>query len=219
MKNLKLIHYFLIALGVIAIDQVMKYYIHQNMYLGQSEVVFGDWFKINYVTNPGMAFGITLGGAYGKVILTVFRLGAMFGIAWYIKSLIDKKAHAGFVLCVAFILGGAVGNLVDSVIYGLFDSNLIVTASENGGYEAPFTLFHGKVIDMFYLDIISGYYPEGLPFIGGDYYSFWPVFNVADAAIFCSVIVILFKQKIFFIEEEANANNPVLEERKEEEID
>lgn len=214
MKYLKLIHYFLIALGVIAIDQLVKYLIHQNMYLGQSEPVFGDWFKINYVTNPGMAFGMTLGGAYGKVILTVFRLGAMFGIAWYIHSLISKKAHAGFILCVAFILGGAVGNLVDSVIYAILDPELIVSASENGGVAAPFALFHGKVIDMFYLDIASGYYPDGLPIVGGDYYSFWPVFNIADAAIFCSVIVILIKQKVFFVEPETTT----LEEDKQEKV-
>ena len=201
MKNFKLIHYFLIALGVIVIDQAVKYYIHQTMYEGQSIPLLGDWFKINYVTNPGMAFGITLGGSYGKVILTIFRLFAMVGIAWYIKSLLDKKAHTGFILCVAFILGGAVGNLVDSVVYGFLDENLIVTAFENGGVGAPFTLFHGKVIDMFYIDIISGHYPNEIPFVGGDYYSFWPVFNIADAAIFCSVIVILIKQKIFFKEE------------------
>jgi len=201
MKNFKLIHYFLIALGVIAIDQVVKYYIHQTMYEGESFTVIGDWFKINYVTNPGMAFGITLGGAYGKVVLTLFRLGAMFGIGWYIKSLLDKKANPGFILCIAFILGGAVGNLVDSVFYGLLDPNLIVNAAENGGSSAPFALFNGKVIDMFYLDIISGYYPKDLPIIGGDYYSFWPVFNIADAAIFCSVIVILIKQKVFFVED------------------
>ncbi len=201
MKNFKLTHYFLIALGVILIDQLVKYFIHQNMYEGESITVFGDWFKINYVTNPGMAFGITLGGSYGKVILTVFRLFAMIGIAWYIKTLITNKSHTGFILCVAFILGGAVGNLVDSVVYGFFDTNLIVTAFENGGVEAPFALFHGKVIDMFYLDIISGYYPDWLPLMGGDYYSFWPVFNIADAAIFCSVIVIMIKQKVFFVEE------------------
>jgi signal peptidase II len=217
MKNLKLTHYFLIAIGVIFIDQVVKYLIHQNMYEGESITLLGDWFKINYVTNPGMAFGITLGGAYGKVILTVFRLGAMFGIAWYIKSLIDKKAHAGFILCIAFILGGAVGNLVDSVIYAILDTDLLVSPYDLGGTPAPFALFHGKVIDMFYLDIISGYYPEWLPGMGGDYYSFWPVFNVADAAIFCSVIVILVKQKVFFVEEEPEVNQLTVEEKKEEE--
>ena len=203
MKNLKLTHYFLIAFTVIVIDQIVKYLIHINMYEGQSITVFGDWFKINYVTNPGMAFGITLGGAYGKVILTVFRLGAMVGIAWYIYSLIKKNAHAGFILCIAFILGGAVGNLVDSVIYALLDVNLLVSSYDLGGTPAPFALFHGKVIDMFYLDIISGYYPDWVPFIGTNYYSFWPVFNIADASIFCSVIVILIKQKSFFIEDEA----------------
>ena len=216
MKNLKLQHYYFIALAVIVIDQIVKYIIHQNMYEGESITVFGEWFKINYVTNPGMAFGITLGGAYGKVILTVFRLGAMFGIAWYIYSLIIKKAHAGFILCIAFILGGAVGNLLDSVFYALLDPNLLVSAYDLAGSPPPFALFHGKVIDMFYLDIISGHYPQWVPFMGGNYYSFWPVFNVADAAIFCSVIVILIKQKVFFVEQETEVNNNLVGEKKEE---
>jgi len=197
MKNLKLNHYFLIALGVIVIDQVVKYLIHQTMYEGESIKVLGDWFKINYVTNPGMAFGIKLGGAYGKVILSVFRLIAMFAIGFYIKGLYQKRAHSGFILCVAFILGGAVGNLVDSMFYALLDSNLIVSSIDLAGNPAPFSLFHGKVIDMFFIDIASGRYPESWPIIGGDWYSFWPVFNVADSAIFCSVIVILVKQKAF----------------------
>lgn len=201
MKNLKLTHYFLIALGVIVIDQIVKYLIHQNMYEGESIPILGDWLKLNYVTNPGMAFGMTIGGAYGKVTLSVFRLLAMFGIGYYIKTLLDKKAHTGFILCIAFILGGAVGNLVDSLIYAILDPNLIVEARHLGGNPAPFALFHGKVIDMFFIDIASGFYPKGWPIVGGDYYSFWPVFNIADAAIFCSVIVILVKQKVFFKEE------------------
>jgi signal peptidase II len=200
MKHLKLSHYFLIALGVILIDQAVKYVIHQNMYEGESIQVFGDWFKINYVTNPGMAFGIKLGGAYGKVLLSSFRLIAMFAIGFYIRNLYFKKSAPGFILCVAFILGGAVGNLIDSLFYALLDQNLLVSSIDMAGSPAPFTLFHGKVIDMFFIDISSGRYPTNWPFIGGDWYSFWPVFNIADASIFCSVIIILLKQKTFLDE-------------------
>ena len=192
------------ALGVIIIDQAVKYFIHQRMYEGESIRVFGDWFKINYVTNPGMAFGIKLGGAYGKVILSVFRLIAMFAIGYYIKQLYQRQAKPGFILCVAFILGGAVGNLVDSLFYAILDSNLLVSSIDLAGSPAPFSLFHGKVIDMFFIDIASGRYPDTWPILGGDWYSFWPVFNIADAAIFCAVIVILIKQKTFLDEKKTS---------------
>lgn len=200
MKKLKLYHYFFIALGVVVVDQAVKYLIHQTMYEGESIKLLGDWLKINYVTNPGMAFGIKLGGAYGKVILSIFRLLAMFAIGYYIKQLFQKKAQQGFILCVSFILGGAVGNLVDSMFYAMLDTNLLVSSIDLAGNPAPFTLFHGKVIDMFFIDIASGRYPEQWPIVGGDWYSFWPVFNIADAAIFCAVIIILIKQKSFLDE-------------------
>ena len=201
MKSLRLSHYFIIALLVVLIDQSVKYFVHQNMSLDRTIPVFGDWFKLNYVTNPGMAFGLKIDWAYGKVVLSTFRLFAMFGIGYYIKTLIDKKSHSGFIICVAFILGGAVGNLVDSMFYAVLDKDLIVTARDLGGVDPPFALFHGQVIDMFHIDIAQGYYPDNWMFVGGDWFSFWPVFNVADAAIFCAVIVILLKQKVFFSEE------------------
>ncbi len=201
MKNFRLSHYFIIAVAVVVVDQLVKYFVHQGMALDKVIPIFGDWFKLNYITNPGMAFGLRLDWAYGKVLLSSFRLVAMFGIGYYIKTLVDKKTHAGFVLCVAFILGGAVGNLLDSMIYAILDPALIVTASDLGGVEAPFSLFHGQVIDMFHIDIAQGFYPENWPIVGGDWYSFWPVFNVADAAIFCAVVVILIRQKSFFKED------------------
>lgn len=193
-KKTKLSTYFLISIAVIVIDQIVKLWIHNTMYEGEEFSVLGNWLKIHYITNPGMAFGAQIGGEYGKIILTIFRLVAMVAIILYIKKLYHKKAHNGFLICISLVLGGAVGNLIDSIFYGKF-LNLIV----NG---APSPWFHGKVVDMFYLDIAKGYYPKSWPFVGGDYYSFWPIFNIADAAIFCAVIAILIFQKRFFPEEE-----------------
>lgn len=193
-KRTKLITYFLISISVIVIDQIVKLWIHFSMMEGEEFSVIGNWFKIHYITNPGMAFGLEIGGAYGKVFLTIFRLIAMVAIALYIRKSYFEKVHSGFLVCISLILGGAVGNLVDSIFYGKF-LNLIVK-------DAPTPWFHGKVVDMFYLDIAQGVYPESWPIVGGDYYSFWPIFNVADAAIFCAVIAILVFQKRFFPEKQ-----------------
>ena len=160
----------------------------------------GDFFKLHYVTNPGMAFGVEIGGNYGKIILTTFRILAMFGIAYYIKKIFTQGLHKAYQICVALIFGGAVGNLIDSIFYAVLDPNLIVKIKDDSGnlINPPTPWFYGKVIDMFYIDIAHGYTPVDWPIFNGVYYSFWPIFNIADAAIFCSVIFILIKQKTFF---------------------
>ncbi len=187
----KLSYFYLIAFGVIVIDQLSKYLVHQNMIENFTDVhLIGDVFKLHYVTNPGMAFGMQIGGDYGKILLTVFRIFAMGGIAFAIKRIYDQQMHKGFILCVSLILGGAIGNLLDSIFYAVLDPTLIVE-----GASTPW--FHGKVIDMFYFDIASGFYPETWPIVGGQYYSFWPIFNVADAAIFIAVCIIIARQKTF----------------------
>ncbi|MCP4520189.1 MAG: lipoprotein signal peptidase [Cytophagales bacterium] len=192
-KKTKLSTYFVISILVIVIDQIVKIWVHNSMVEGTGFRVLGDWFKIHYITNPGMAFGAQIGGEYGKVFLTVFRIIAMFAISWYIRSLYYRHAHKGFLVCISLILGGAVGNLIDSIFYGkLFDLTV---------KGAPTPWFHGKVVDMFYIDIAQGYYPENWPIVGGNHYSFWPIFNIADAAIFCAVIAILIYQKRFFPED------------------
>lgn len=209
MKNLKLHHYFLISLAIIALDQLVKYLMYQHMY---EEVlpIFGNWFKLHYTTNDGMAFGLKIPGNYGKVFLSSFRLIAMFGIAYYMTTLFKKNAPAGLQICVALVFGGAIGNLIDSMFYGLISDDLLVklergvVGSFGGGgafVDPPFKLFHGRVIDMFYIDIASGFYPKWIPFLGGDYYNFWPIFNIADASIFVAVIFIAIKQKTYFKEE------------------
>lgn len=189
------LRYFGIALFVIVLDQVVKMLVHYQMDFGTPGQikVFGDWFKLHYTRNPGMAFGMQLGSEYGKLILTTFRLIAMFGIGYYLVMLIRKESHPGYIICIAMILGGAVGNLIDSVFYGVLLGN--------APYDAPTPWFHGQVIDMFYIDIWEGVIPEWIPLVGGSYTALWPIFNIADASIFVGVAIILIFQKRFFDED------------------
>lgn len=197
---MKYLPYFLIALGVILIDQALKLYIHSILSLGEDIHVFGDWFKLHYTLNPGMAFGIELGSDYGKLILTVFRIFAGIAIAYFMARAALRDAPKGFVFSMALILGGAFGNIVDSTFYGVFiEGNAVPFYGETPHF---YPWFHGQVIDMFYFDIASGYFPENMPIWGGDHYSFFPIFNIADAAIFIGVCIILIWQKRFFPKEE-----------------
>ncbi|OOG78837.1 lipoprotein signal peptidase [Algoriphagus sp. A40] len=193
----KYIKYFGIAFLVIALDQVVKMLVHFQMDFGTPGQIpiFGDWFKLHYTTNPGMAFGMELGSEYGKMILTSFRLVAMVGIGFYLTHIIDKKNHPVYILCIAMILGGAIGNLVDSVFYGVW--------LDNAPYNAPTPWFHGQVVDMFYFDIWEGYIPDWIPLFGGGYTALWPIFNVADASIFIGVAIILVFQNRFFPDKKA----------------
>lgn len=198
MKNPAL-KYFLITLVVIIIDQIVKMLVHYNMQMGtQGQIlVLGDFFKLHYLTNPGMAFGLKLDFLYGKLILTLFRIGAMFAIGYYLYSLIAKGANKGLLICIALILGGAIGNLVDSIFYGVL--------LDNAPFDAPSPWFHGQVIDMFYIDIWEGYLPGWIPLMGGNYMALWPVFNIADASIFIAICIIIAFQKRYFKKEDTIA--------------
>lgn len=188
--------YFLISLAIIVLDQVVKMLVHFNMQPGnQGQILLiGELFKLHYLTNPGMAFGMKLDFEYGKLLLTLFRIGAMFAIGYYLYTLVKQQANKGLLICIALILGGAIGNLVDSVFYGVF--------LDNAPYDAPTPWFHGQVVDMFYIDIWEGYLPDWLPILGGDYMALWPVFNIADASIFIAICVIIAYQKRYFKNEE-----------------
>lgn len=190
----KYLKYFGISLLVILIDQAVKMLVHFEMDFGTPGqiLIFGDWFKLHYTTNPGMAFGMELGSEYGKLILTTFRLVAMVGIGYYLYYIIANKQNPVYILCISMILGGAIGNLVDSVFYGIW--------LNNAPYDAPTPWFHGQVVDMFYFDIWEGYIPDWFPLWGGSYTALWPIFNVADASIFVGVAIILIFQNRFFPE-------------------
>lgn len=194
-SNLKLnsfFKYYLVSLGVIVIDQSVKLLVYYNMEpgtMGQIPV-FGDWFKLHYTLNPGMAFGLQLGSEYGKFVLTLFRLAAMAGIGYYLFYLVKSGVHTGLLWCVGLILGGAIGNVIDSTFYGVF--------LDNAPYNASTPWFHGQVIDMFYIDIWEGRLAGWIPIWGGQHIALWPIFNIADASIFIGVTIILVWQKKFF---------------------
>lgn len=200
---------------VLFIDQLSKFLVKTNMYLGQEFSVIGDWFIIHFTENNGMAFGMEFGGDYGKVFLTVFRIVAVAAIGWYLVDLTKKKAPNGFISAMALMFAGAAGNIIDSVFYGrLFNDSLNQIAEflpEEGGY-AP--LLQGRVVDMLYFPVIQGHFPHWFPIWGSEEFLFFrPVFNIADSAITISVAMILIFQKRYFgglekevvVEKEKNA--------------
>lgn len=190
MEKTKYYKYYLLSLVVIILDQVVKFAVHNHMALGEEIQIVGNWLKLHHTENPGMAFGINPDFKNFKIVLTTFRLFAMFGIGYYIYYLAKQKVHQGLIWCVALILAGAIGNVIDSAFYGvLFD---------NAPANAPTPWFHGKVVDMFYFDIWSGPVADWVPIWGGKYLFLWPIFNVADASIFIGVAIILTMQKQFF---------------------
>ena len=162
------------------------------MVLGQEFQVF-DWFIIHFTENNGMAFGIEFGGLTGKILLTLFRIIVVGLAIYYLRKMISTRFRTGALISVGLIMGGAVGNIIDSVFYGVIfnDSynNIASFLPEAGGY-APF--LQGKVVDMFYFPLINTHFPNWLPVFGGEHFIFFrPVFNIADAGISIGIILIL----------------------------
>lgn len=196
----------IIILAILFIDQTLKFWVKTNMMLGDEFSVIGNWFYIHFVENNGMAFGMELGGDFGKIFLSVFRIVAVVGIGWYLYKLTLKKAPLGLIISVSMVLAGALGNIIDSAFYGMIFnhsySQIADVFPEGGGYAS---FLHGRVVDMFYFPLFSGVYPEWFPWVGGqDYIFFRPVFNIADSSITLGIIAILVFQKKFFEHEKAN---------------
>ncbi|MFO7370465.1 MAG: lipoprotein signal peptidase [Bacteroidales bacterium] len=205
----------LLIVLVLVIDQVVKIHIKTSMTIGQSIPVLGNWFQIRFIENPGMAFGLDIPGRWGKPVLTIFRILAVGGIGWYLVQLVKKQVSTGLILCVALIMAGAAGNIIDSLFYGLIfnESTYFEVATlfpEQGGY-APF--LYGKVVDMLYFPVIQGHFPGWFPFQAGEEFIFFrPIFNLADSAISVGIVIILLFQKRFFKEEEAKLQTSPSEE-------
>ena len=188
----------LIVFVILLIDQISKIYIKTHFYLDEDVEVF-SWFKIAFIENEGMALGTKLPGAYGKLILTLFRVVAVFGIGYWLYTSIKEKASDILILAIAMILAGAIGNILDSVFYGVIfndSTHNVATLFSDSPYG---TWMHGKVVYMLYFPLWEGNLPTWLPIVGGEHYVFFKyIFNVADASISCAVLLLLlFNKKAF----------------------
>ncbi len=182
---------------VLLIDQIIKIYVKTHFFLGEEVDFLGlSWFKIHFIENKGMAFGMSFGENVGKILLTTLRVVLASGIMWYLIKMVKKGTERPIMIySFALIFAGAVGNIIDSLFYGLVFSqstffHVATFMPADGGY-APMLL--GKVVDMFYFPLIDTDLPAWLPFVGGKHFSFFDaIFNFADAAITCGVVLLFF---------------------------
>lgn len=176
--------YYILSLSITLIDQITKMMVHLNMQVGEEVRVLGDWFRLHYVLNPGIAFGLEFDFPYGKLLLTIFRIVAVAGIGYYLFYLSLRNSHRYVLLALSLVLAGALGNVIDSTFYGVI--------LDNAPKDAFTPWFHGQVIDMLYFPVFYGKFPEWVPLLGSQNFQFFrPVFNLADASIFMGVTFIL----------------------------
>jgi signal peptidase II len=190
---------FLTAFILIFIDQIIKIWIKTNFILGEELKIF-DWFILHFTENNGMAFGMEFGGYTGKALLTLFRIIVVgFGIK-YVLDIAKTQLPNGALISLGLIIGGALGNIIDSCFYGIIFNesynNIAAFLPDAGGYSF---LLHGKVVDMFYFPLINSHFPQWLPIWGGEHFIFFrPVFNIADAGISVGIfMILLFYRKTF----------------------
>lgn len=195
---------FLLVLVILIIDQASKIYIKTNFYYHEMVPIFGlDWAYLHFVENNGAAFGLSLGGEWGKLALTTFRIVTVCILAYFINMLIKRRESMGMIMALSLVFAGAIGNIIDSVFYGVIFSEsgfspegVAIFMPPDGGYSS---LFHGKVVDMFYFPMIDTYWPDWVPVIGGNSFQFFrPVFNVADSSIFVGMVILLIFYRDFF---------------------
>lgn len=191
---------------ILLVDQISKIYIKTHFVLGEDVAIF-KWFKIYFVENDGMAWGTKISDfipfmsdRVAKLSLTIFRIVAILGIGYWLYDVTRKRTSKIMILAVALIFAGALGNILDSVFYGILFSDsygqVATFLPQGGGYES---MFHGKVVDMLYFPIWKGYLPEWIPYYGGQFFTFFePVFNVADVAISTGFgMLIVFNRQAF----------------------
>jgi signal peptidase II len=208
----KLRSVILVIFLIILIDQVLKIWIKTSFPLGHVTDILGfSWFQLYFIENPGMAWGMELGGDWGKMMLTLFRLVAVIFGTWYLGKIIRERYTKGFILCASLIYAGALGNLIDSLFYGMiFEESTYQQVASIFPEQGYASFLHGKVVDMLYFPIVRSSFPEWMPFVGGNDFEFFsPIFNIADASISIGVITLLIFQKKFIKKEEDEPSSTV----------
>ncbi len=204
----------LIILAVIIADQALKIWIKTSFPFGHIMDMGGlPWAKLYFIENKGMAWGWQFGGDWGKILLTLFRLAAVGFGTWYLGRIVKQGYSKGFIVCASLIYAGALGNLIDSMFYGMIfsasDYNTVATMFPDKGYAG---FLHGHVVDMLYFPMVRSTYPNWIPGLGGHEFEFFsPIFNIADAAISTGVITLLVFQKRFLHREEDAHSHPTVE--------